>query len=602
MSDETSWQAEGQLSFSSFICDLLRTDQSVMDDGAFPVHDASRVNFWFGAARGAAAGNDQASHESLPPNLHAATRARLFHERMHFAALLTYPVLQLHAVRGLEELRAKIRTRGGSFWFVAGESSARDPEVAAASANRRFTQTLLTGPVTRYGTTMTTLPDVEGAGVCTAWMQTLDGYEIPGRAGVLRFPETDVIVALNAQHLLESAAHVSQLMFEGRPLPRLERPPDRAETLYLGCWELWARLHRHRHASDEDLALAFLAAVDLALGAHILAMNDVAVADIVSDPWASAEMRYPHARFGALAITAAEIAPAPRAGGTHAETVAAIDDFQRALCLRRGWAEPRRGYAMTSALLTRQLLETSLWTFEKHHPIKDSDLSWAVNAPLHEVATNLDRLRPVWRQISASFGDSRGQGAPNAVFGTRLMAKMVSSANLRVQNGPTIAAPHVAPGALTTHFRLPCVRIGGQYFLDTELTGNFDRSVDGDALYVVGDDGLDVPPSSLLLDCLGLGALESVRRDTDQCGFIDAVTHEPACMYVAAGAGCPQRGLSPEQRVRRDTEGVDNWCHWMHAAVRTSIADPADLAHWADRWNVQRGERHVPPPSELVED
>ena len=85
------WHAEGTISFTSFVTRLLRTDL----EPAFPINDIAHMTFWGMAAQQALTGMDQPLLTNLPAGLSEDTRARLFHERCHYAQVVSYPVLQL---------------------------------------------------------------------------------------------------------------------------------------------------------------------------------------------------------------------------------------------------------------------------------------------------------------------------------------------------------------------------------------------------------------------------------------------------------------------------------------------------------------------------
>jgi hypothetical protein len=584
---DSPWQAEGAISFATFVTRLLRTDQALLDEPGFPfdsTDDLLRIMFWFSAKRGAAVGTDQVFAQPLPPNLGLATRARIFHERMHYAALVSYPVLQLHALHGLEQLRVELGEREGYPAFVAGETSSHvTADASSIRSASDATKTLLLGEAEPWSSEVTSVAGADGAGIVGAGMTPPDGHRMPGAAGVLRFRESDVIIPFSGENLLESAAFISQCLFQGQEIPRVDEVTTAHEARYLGCWEIWRRMHGSRYGSTSDLALSFLAGVDLALGAHVLAQEDDHMREALEDPWRSAQIRYPHARFGAILIAtadASQLATTP----DPISSIQALHRFQHEICAQLGWGDPDRGYALMAAFLTERLLEASLWSFEDKIDIDVPALACAINTPLGELADDLTVLMPVWRMIGEGFRSTPQQGSANVVFGSRMLAKMIAASYFRSSNPPMTAAPHLDPRQLHERFRLPCIRIGGQYYMDDEALADFQRSIHGLEINVLHEDPFRLPAIDLLTDCIGLASLDGLRYGDNECGLIDRVTREPTCFYVAAGAGCPRCGLSPEEADARRAHGIDDWCHWTHAAIRTGVAPMDVRTRWSDRW------------------
>ncbi len=576
MKDNGAWQAEGAISFTSFATRLLRTDVSVLDDPGFAMDDdAVRLSFWFNAAKGAALRTDFVSHQSLPPAMGHETRSRLFHERLHYCQLMSYPLLQLHSLLGLESLRTAMLDHGGAAFMLAGligSGERRNPSELGGA--RTVTEALVSGTTVPTSTKVSMPDGVTDAGLVDARLVREGAPPCPGLAGVLRLEEDDVLVAFNAENLLESAAYVSQFLFERQEPPRLRDSDAQRELRYLGCWEVWCRFHEARYPSTRDLALGFLAAIDLALGAHVHAQLDHRMQDHLRHPATSAQIRYPHARFGLVLLAAALVKPVVE-NVDPALSIAAISRFQHEICENLGWGDPQRGFAFMGAFLTQRFIVTTLWSFEDKVEIDDDLVAHAVNTPLADLADDLTALQPIWSKLAEAFHavvpEVAGTVSVNCVFGSRVLAKMIAASYFRGTRPPVTAAPHLDPARLHERFALPLIRIGGQYYADIQLNDDFDPTVHGLELKVLHEDPFRLSSVDVLTDCVTLAALDGVRRNGGTCGLIDPVTREPGCLYAAAGAGCPQLGLAADEADLRQRKGIADWCHWTFVAGATGL-------------------------------
>jgi tetratricopeptide (TPR) repeat protein len=569
------WHAEGRVSFTTFVTDLLRTDQSILDDGnfSFPDARAAQLMFWHLAQQGAKNGMDNIYLTTLPDGLSRDSLSRLFHERVHYAQLLSYPLLQLKFLHDLEELRVRVAHRGGRADVICGETdSDRTAQLPDVLQEKQFMNAIMEGDPQVEATDMVTIPGGgRDAGLVAARFAGPGGRRMPGFAGVLLFGESPLLVPFNASNMLESAAYITQLLFEGAPLPRMTEKGSPIKQRYVGCWEVWRRMNTHRYRSENDLALAFLAAVDLALSAHVLAQEDGALTTAMERADYSVAIRYIHARLGYIMLASAAFDPLDSSTGS----LDAIQKFQDDCSGYLGWPDTGRAYRFMAAFLTRRLIASSLWSFERMVEVDTGSLRTAMLTPLDELTDNLDVLVPMWRMLEASFHSTLEVGAPNYVIGSRLLAKMIASSVFRRIDQPALAAPHLQPQTLTEQFELPCVRVGDQYY--TDMAG---QSLEG-----LAGQAIRIPTVDLAVDCIALAVLEPVRSNQSQCGLVDPVTGTANCVYVAGGAGCPQLGLTTAQQERRNAEQVYDWCHWAYASLRTELMPKSFRHEWRKRWH-----------------
>ena len=572
------WHAEGKISFTTLVTDLLRTGQSVLDDGSFPFPDAraAQLTFWNLAHVGAETGVDNILLTELPDGLSKDSLARLFHERVHYAQLLSYPLLQLKFLHELEELRARVAQRGGEPAVICGETdSDRTAPLSEVLQEKQFMSAIMEGSPKVDDPDIVTIPGGgRDAGLVRAQFIDPSGRQMPGFAGVLLFGESPLLVPFNASNMLESAAYVTQLLFEGAPLPRMAEKGSPSEQRYKGCWEVWRRMNAHRYGTENDLALAFLAAVDLAFSAHVLALQDGALKTALERADYSVAVRYVHARLGYIMLASAALDPLDSSDSSN-EALHAIQKFQHDCSDYLSWPDTGRTYRFMAAFLTHRLIRSSLWSFEQTVDVDKDALRTALLTPPDELADNLDVLVPMWRMLEASFHSSTPDvGSPNYVIGSRLLAKMIASSVFRGSDQPALAAPHLQPQTLREYFQLPCVRVGDQYYMDTAVG----------SLESLARQAIRIPTINLSVDCIQLAILEPVRSNQSQCGLIDPLTRTANCYYVASGAGCPQLGLTKAQQERRITEQVYDWCHWANVSLWTALAPDSLQLEWRERW------------------
>ena len=271
MTSDPSWGAEGRFSLTSFTAELMRTDQGILEDPSFAMNDEFlKTDFWMSARQSAQSATDHVWASTLPEGMSLDTRAKLFHERFHFAQISTYPIFQMQVLTDLERLRRALLEFGGRPDFLCGLD--RWDSVADAitlQKNYDAQHTLMFGTPNCSTQGLRTAANVNDAGIVDARLVG-DRVGLRGYAGVLRFESQWQIVSFSMVNLVESAAHVAEHLFCKKPIPRLRALATAQEIRYVGCWEVWCRLNSRSYPSEHELASAFLAAVDLALGAHTL--------------------------------------------------------------------------------------------------------------------------------------------------------------------------------------------------------------------------------------------------------------------------------------------------------------------------------------------
>jgi len=550
----------GSFSFQNLLCHLF---ESNLAPSTVPEHFAissRQLTMLRGVAEYAHSGEDSLPLSNMTPELAARTRGTLFHERMHYWQLISSPVHQLAFTIDLEKLRANVKRIGGRSHLIGGQLTGdivlteHELHEFTTSNEAHFLPTEFTDnmvvDVTPVAidprTAMAHLMLPHGSGVTK---------RLPAYGALMEFEnqKTVVRVPFTARPLLESAAYLSELLYQEYDLPHPQRLDSDDDRIYLGTWEFWRRLHGERYATDFELGLSFLAAVDLAM------LSDVTDDDIRGSARHLEVFSIPY-RFGALALGARSIPPLSCG---NLDPSLAVAQFQRNLCSYLGWASPDLTARKAAVFLTTVLLKM----FNSAIPVtaENRELAmWLLNSRQVKAAADEQRLRRIWELLAIATKSSMPL-ISQSVLGTMLNASVY-----RVHNPGKFAVPHLYWSELTESFPLPIVYLGGEYYLDGLPPLN------------VCQDPYPCEPVELLHDCISLVAIEPLLRDKSSCGFVDS---HVKCWYVSHGLGCPQEELLAASRNLREATGLHDWCHWTHRSLTLGIASYEVRDNWNRRWH-----------------
>jgi hypothetical protein len=557
-----TWEGEGAIDFHAFVCSMLRTDLGGGDLVEPELNQYFQDSLKITAQVDARNFMDSVTLLPFPRGLSAATCARLFHERVHYWQLLSSPFLQTHYTRFMELLGVRIGERGGVGPLVFGWM----PGLSRRAQDLSFLES-------EFGWIDMERERIVGTDSIAAdpdtrqiyFLQQTSKGLVPRYGAAISARGRHVLVPFTVQTLTESAALISERLYAAEELPSgPDEEPD-WNPRYMGCWEYWKRLHRTRYASTEELALSFLAAVDLALAATPLMMG----LEPGMDQESAAEAFNLSYRFGKLAFRSQGFPPLEYA----ADAALAIDQFQRKFCQYCGWEPPDTAVRVVAVYLT-QLLSAALgWPTARAETQPDSALvRWLFTAHPREVMDRLDELKPVWDYLSELEPESK-----NPVIGHRVAGMMLNACWHRLKHPGRQAAPHIAADILPGIFPLPFILIDGRYHYDLELE---------DPKATFGDERpFKINALAISAECVMLGALSPLAAGTDRCGFLDPITKRARCFYGLGGLGCPHptATLSESEREQRERLGVDDWCHWTFATLNTEIAAPEIARRWQQR-------------------
>ena len=562
---------EGEFSFETLVCQLLRTDINSLSNTT-PKHSSFIAEtFAVFASTDAKNRMDACAMDSLPKDLSVETEARLFHERVHYWQLISTSFQQRRFNYFLESLRIELAERHGRCEMVCGLTPSNITAerfqlayaIAVSDADFKWADL---SPEKVIGFNEIDYKDLTYQ--IYVHLPSAPNTNNPAYGAALGFNLSQEIayVPFTGIALLESAAYISQLLFEKKALPRLKDARDKFNIRYLGCWEFWYRLHGQRYQSEEELALAFLAAVDLTM------MGDLFLAEEIDhETYFCSELELENGcipyRFGKLAFRAQGIPPLTCTDGNVAQ---AVSIFQENCCLKFNWTSPVIVAKKMAVYLTRLLVQGCGWAInwtEIQYPL----LKQLLNQPIHKLAENLEMLQPIWTSLWKSDSTLSGQ---NTVLGRRILGMMLNSSLDRVYHPGEIAVPHKYANSLAKRFPMPFILFDGSYYLDQHIE-NMEAMVNRP--YFINAYGLAA-------ECIQLLSLAPLSHGQLDCGLIDSVTKMPQCLYTNSGLGCPQKRLTEAEINLRKQFQLDDWCHWTFATLQTHVAPKEVQRHWLTKW------------------
>jgi hypothetical protein len=484
----------------------------------------------------------------LTAELPKSSASKLFHEKVHYWQLVSYPLMQSRFLLTLQRLKKRIATRGGRSDLVGGHpcfaATDNDLEKCLRVADGdidwhdiqphevRSFDCILKDPFT-YQLFFLLPPDPK------------TGESRPAYGAALGFGSSHQLVHIpfTARALFESAAYINELLFAGREIPEPGELDADDAKLYLGAWEYWRRLHGPNYAKKRDLAVAFLVAVDIAGMADLTAGEEE-----VGDPdYFFERVSIPY-RFGKLAYRLRNRPPLVLHDGGIAS---AVERFQTDVCDWCAWPAVDQVAKQTVVYLTRVLLANYSPTIE---PTSEnvSVAEHLMRTPISELAETPTELHPAWKLI-------RNARAERHLVGMNVLALMVNASELRSSHPAMLATPFAHESELSFHLPSPIVLYEGQYYFEPQKT-----------MAVSQVEVFSLMPGELAEDCIQLLALATLRDDNrpPKCGFLAQAVE---CAYITCGLGCPYSLLSAYQKAERCCLGLGDWCHWTYATTRLQI-------------------------------
>ncbi len=496
---------------------------------------------------------DFVPQEPLPDDLHPDVRRTLFHERAHYWQLISCSMLQYRFCFLLDRLAMGAGNLGGHERAICGEFL--DPSAMNVSVAQRLERIEANINKISASSTRVLKSNIVSEDPLTDMplLQFSIGSGPPyGYGARLGFGDgkEEVLVPFSGPNLLESATTIFESLWAGASLPDPDQLESDEEQLYLGAWVFWRRLHDGRYESEEDLALSFVAAVDLC-------MNP----DVLTSAFFDEEHRYeilaiPY-RFGKLAFTTRAL---PILSTEDQDKRQAIHDWQTMLAKHSGWTTPEATAWKFSRFLTFRLLR-SLAPLIDESRIDEEQLQRVFSDIEDEVSDEKkEDLEDIFQLLSNAHAAKYGQQGFGWPLGQATIGAMLNAALFRLQNPGSFALMHADESRIAGAFPLPLVMIDGTYCFDHDS-------------FVSDSSGLPYPVTRLevVLDAIGLITLNPLRHDRGVCGFVE---REEMCVNTARGEDCPLRALKDGREIPK------TWCHWTSKALFLNTAPPEIKSAW----------------------
>jgi hypothetical protein len=542
--DRMHLSLEASFDLETLVCNLFATDLSTPDVTAGEPGE-SDADFGRIAAAHVAAGQDMLRMRPYPTGLDAASRARLFHERVHYWQLVSTPMRQLGFLRRLHGIKHGVHSAGGRAGMIAGAGPHGDPAASAVLVedDEAVFQPFELEPEMIRGHNEIAH---ELRTMLVFYLRPAGPRSYPGYGALMRLPNGSALFPFSGRALMECAAYLSELLYSGaEQLPRLTDDDPRS-LLYLGPWEFWARIHGPAYRDDRELAAAFLVVADVAM------VTDAIETRLLDGESHAEEHNYAY-RFGKLVFRLQEHEPLRLAGRDPGPALADFRDHVH----RYGGALPSADLSIKKMMVTvtRHLVATldarGSWPW---------DTDWIINRLLRGPAEQLvdedwDGLRRFWEFLDAHAVHRIGH-----VAGLPTLTAMLNAGHVRTTHPEWFAAPHLFADELGTHLPLPLLLRDGSYHFD-QYAG------------VVPGTPISMDAGAMAFDAMALMCLRPVRDGDATCGFIRNYT---PCSYLLHGFGCPSRGLTTAEEDARRTFRIGEECHWT--AHRRGVGLPADHA------------------------
>ncbi len=578
-SHSPTWDAEGSFNFRTLICELLQSGLTTTEP--YLKGDESQFALLY-TAFAARRMVDAFRSVSLPQGLSSESLAKLHHERVHYWQFISSPILQFRFVCFLASVATEIAALDGRAEEICGSGLVGYKPVVDVNAYRGMATRLRTiedadsrwHDVTPEEVTGAYYFDVDrSVGIVTFLISTKLGEHYPAAGAVFRHVQSEYFVPFTVKPLIESAALLSQMLFQKKPLPLVDDPRNQQQLLYRGCWEFWKRIHGSRYKPLTQLALSFIAAVDLALAGDFLIEPE--------RPELVTQLRCVSVRFAAIARASVYVNPVCT---RYTSPRIAAATFQEEICRILGWPSPSETAKSTTVYLTRQIYLSFMhkldWTPEAE-AIGDRLLSDAYL----DLAENIELLRPIWR------GFPNNELTPgSSTIGFRMLATMLCACYDRIRYPGLFATPNHSSNELCIRYPLPVILFNGRYHSDSV---NEAYDPDGKFFETMLDQPSIIPGPFVGLDAINLLALSRLASGEHTCGFISRFTDSPMCYYTNHGLGCPYTTLSLAEQQLRNAYQLDDWCHWTFLSIQTEIGSHDVLDRWLKVYEKSKNENNA---------
>ena len=358
-----------------------------------------------------------------------------------------------------------------------------------------------------------------------------DGLVLPGYSAILDY---FYYINFSGLNIIESATYISEYLFQKKSIPDIDLS-DFGQHTYLGIWEFYRRLHSSRYKNQEDLALSFLALVDLTF------MNDPELKESeifdIDDKYVNSSLPY---RFGKIVYRAQGYPPLDFSSGNYEM---ALKNYQDSFCKYSGIPNPEIGLKR----MIVYLIVTLSWDARYFLDNKEEKMIYSLYMKLRkDINKNWDTTLNIIDILNRAI--RRLGGKVN--LGYNIIAIIINALYFRLNNRGKFALPHLYYNELKNALPLPLVVYRGDYYQD--IDGIFNG-------YKIP---FEVDYSDLNHDFLLLKVLSPLSDNQLKCGFLKNYIR---CNFQKNGAKCPYSDIKDDDKFSfGNMYNPNKACHWSY--------------------------------------
>ncbi len=340
------------------------------------------------------------------------------------------------------------------------------------------------------------------------------------------------MVYFTGDNLMEAFANINDYLRKGENIPPYN-PLREEDNMYLGVYEAYRRMHKHRYETEKELALSFLALVDLAFLNDPMGVHD----DIYEydNSFRNENVSLPY-RFGNLIYKAQGFRPFKIKNNDIAYS---LTEWQDDYCRYLGYFLPDDGIRnIVCVILSSIINDASVY----YRFSDESKILGTLTQMIKNTENWNEYLQYLLDEINKMYQHLNG-------------AKLTSQHHMLVMIVNALLFRLRHRGVMTA----PC------YYSD-QIFGSLENLLfvyNGEYYGIPFDNYNDMPLKQMdvghysLLDLMVLKPM--AKEGTDSCGFLSSFI---PCRFQYRGLGCPLIGLSDEEKERRTSISLDyEWCH-----------------------------------------
>lgn len=340
------------------------------------------------------------------------------------------------------------------------------------------------------------------------------------------------MIYFTGDNLMEAFANINDYLRKGENIPQYN-PLKNEDNMYLGVYEAYKRMHKHRYETEKELTLSFLALVDLAflndpMGVHddIYEYDNSFRNENVSLPYRFGNLIYKAQGFRTFKIKNDDIA-------------SSLKEWQDDYCRYLGYFLPDDGIRnMVCAILSSIINDACVYY---RFPDESKILGTLAQMTQNKENWNeclqylLDEINKVYQYLNGAKLTSQHH----------MLVMIVNALLFRLQHRGEMV--------------VPC-------FYSTQISGSLESLLfvyNGEYYGVPFDNYNDKPLKQMdvghysLLDLMVLKPM--AKEAANSCGFLSSFI---PCRFQHKGMGCPLIGLSNNEKRQRESIGLDyDWCH-----------------------------------------